>query len=677
MHEKRDHIERERTMNASSPYSLMAAFATLKSLSAEKRYQSPYQLLAEFIRHIVTEKAMYSFQSVEMRNLLSDTFGFVIPEAVIKTAARSMAGIELSGGIYYVSYAELGSDSLFEEKKKEADESNAEMIALLVKYIQERTGDQAVWIDVLTQELISFLVGEPSESGKYADIIGEFILKNEHNKDVQDFLNKVKEGGVLYVGLNHNIGETGSITKSLTLYLTTEILFSLAGYNGTIHKQFADDFYSQVRIANSGGSKKIALRYFSDIKKEIDDFFLTATEIVDGKKPQYNEKPAMTAIINGCETSSDVSVKQADFYHKLQYGYGITEDSNINYYDEVYFESNLESFDYYDDDDKKKKKETGIKYISHINKLRNGQTFGNDIDSEYLLITNTKATLLISKEQSDRIKQECGMDYISNFAVSLDRITSLLWYKLGNGFGNKAYPSTINAVLQARVILSASIAKNAGKAYFDTKKQYESGIITKEQLAGRIITLKSKPKLPEELQGDDIAEIMDFSPEFLSRYEEEHHSNQKALEETERILNDFRKEASAQISAKDATIASQETEITEKNKSLSAKDATIEAQKNRIEAQNAELEEYHKKEAKEKEKKETRKNAWLFIRSISWKLLVVAVVIFGSILLCRKENENWINIVGFILSAVSFMISVYSVIFKDVKKYFPKKSNRT
>ena len=64
-----------------------------------------------------------------------------------------------------------------------------------------------------------------------------------------------------------------SITKPLTLYLGTEILFSLAGYNGEIFHQFACDFFEQVRLANTGATPTIVLRYFADIKKGIDDFF--------------------------------------------------------------------------------------------------------------------------------------------------------------------------------------------------------------------------------------------------------------------------------------------------------------------------------------------------------------------------------------------------------------------
>lgn len=162
------------------------------------------------------------------------------------------------------------------------------------------------------------------------------------------------------MGLCYNIGETGSITKPLTLYLGTEILFSLAGYNGEIFHQFACDFFEQVRLANTGATPKIVLRYFADIKKEIDDFFNIACEIVEGKRYRLLDKPAMKAITNGCNTSADVDIKKSDFYHLLQFSFGIAEDPNNDYYGEEFFSSNLESFDYEDETDKDKKKELGF-----------------------------------------------------------------------------------------------------------------------------------------------------------------------------------------------------------------------------------------------------------------------------------------------------------------------------
>lgn len=104
------------------------------------------------------------------------------------------------------------------------------------------------------------LTDDCAHTTQFTDLIGEFVLKNEHNQEIQTGLNKIREGSILYVGISHNIDELGSITKPLTLYLGTEILFSLAGYNGVIYQQFANDFYDQVRTANIGKSPKIRKR---------------------------------------------------------------------------------------------------------------------------------------------------------------------------------------------------------------------------------------------------------------------------------------------------------------------------------------------------------------------------------------------------------------------------------
>lgn len=75
--------------------------------------------------------------------------------------------------------------------------------------------------------------------------------------------------------------------------------------------------------------------------------------------------------------------------------------------------------------------------------------------------------------------------------------------------------------MKARIVLSASIARNAEREFAKVKKEYADGIIDADQVAARIIMLRNKPVLPEDLHGGDIDEIMDFTPEYLSRYEEQ------------------------------------------------------------------------------------------------------------------------------------------------------------
>jgi hypothetical protein len=638
-------------MNQQGTSSVLAAYATLKSLSDENKYHSPYQILREFIRYIIISDALYSFSAIEMKNQLANHFGFLIPEAVVKSSLGNMGGILLNHGTYTVCMEELGSDSVFEDKKKEADDYESSIIQLLSEYISNRTQTANIDESVLSQALARFLTDDTSiQSTKYTDLIGEFVLKNENNKEVQDGLNKIREGSILYLGLCHNIGEVGSITKPLTLYLGTEILFSFAGYNGEIYQQFANDFFDQVRTANSGKTKKITLYYFSDIKKEIEEYFNIAREIVEGKRHSLLDKPAMKAITDGCCTATDVDVKKADFYYLLKYSYGIMEDPNDNYYDEEYFSSNLESFEYEDEADKNKKKEMAIKLISHINKLRNGNHYHSDIESEHLIITNTKAILLISKEQVEILKTEKSLDHLCNFAVTLDRITSLLWYKLGNGFSKKAYPTSVKAVLKARVVLSASIAKKAERAFAEVKQQYENNTIEEQQVAARIITIKKKPTLPEDLEGDDIDEIMDFSPEYLNRYEEQFKNNQNALREKVQIIKSLEADTKKTISERDATIASQQGLIKKKDDENSQL--------------RDQLREYQYKEEARVRKKELCKNVAKFAWSLIWKSAIIAIITVIVIVCEKKFNFTIPPLVYTVVDALGLIL----ILWKDTKK---------
>ena len=290
---------------------------------------------------------------------------------------------------------------------------------------------------------------------------------------------------------------------------------------------------------------------------------------------------------------------------------------------------------------------------------------------------NTKTTLMVSKEQSEQIKQEKQLDTIANFAVSLDRITNLLWYKLGNGFGNKKYPVSISVALSARIVLSSNVAKNADKAFSDTKKQYENGTITEDQLAARIITLRNKPTLPEEIQGEDLDTIMDFSPDFLSRFEEQVNLDREALREKERIIATISAEKSAAISERENTIGKQADVIANKERAIIEKDATIAQQESAIKAKEsensrlqAELEKYRQKEKNASQKIARRKSTLRFIWCVVWKLLIVAAVSFGAVWLCNRVNPTYSTAIGIIVSIISLIPTIIAILKKDYKKSF-------
>lgn len=636
-------------MSSNNPTSILASFSTMKSLVDAQQYQSPYQILAEFIQYIIIKSNLHSFTAIEMKNRLFEVFGFDIPEAVVRTTVRGLQFVKTENRIYHVNQIELKDNSAFEEMKAVAEANNTDIIDLLIAFAQETDPSSAIWADALTQEFIAYLLDDQQSTaaGKYTDLIGRFILKNESDEKIQSALTAIREGSILYIGLNHNISETGSLRKPLTLFLGTEVLFSLYGYNGEIYKQLAQDLYDQIKAANVG-TKRITLRYFSEVKKEIDDFFASAELIVDGKQLLF-DTVAMKAIINGCSTAGDVKVKKADFFHVLQCSYGIMEDDRSSYYENIDDQYNLESLSVdpqqYD----------SIKFISHINKLRKGRIYPYDLDAEYLIVTNSGITLRASREQVERVMKEQAVDSACDYAVSVERLTNILWYKLGNGLGRKEYPNNVNAVLKARMLLASKISQNISKLYMETRAQYRAGVITEDQLASRIITLRKKPITPEELTAETIEDSLDFSLEYLTRYEEEVNRNKEALQEKEHLLQVLSDQKDRVISEKDGALAE--------------KEQLIQAQQDRNAELEAELAEYRRKDKEKEQKRINRKKIVHLAFGIIWKLVVVALLVIIAAWICSKVNAAYTNAVGIVVGLIGAIPVVVSFLKSDLKKY--------
>ena len=636
-------------MSSNNPTSILASFSTMKSLVDAQQYQSPYQILAEFIQYIIIKSNLHSFTAIEMKNRLFEVFGFDIPEAVVRTTVRGLQFVKTENRIYHVNQIELKDNSAFEEMKAVAEANNTDIIDLLIAFAQETDPSSAIWADALTQEFIAYLLDDQQSTaaGKYTDLIGRFILKNESDEKIQSALTAIREGSILYIGLNHNISETGSLRKPLTLFLGTEVLFSLYGYNGEIYKQLAQDLYDQIKAANVG-TKRITLRYFSEVKKEIDDFFTSAELIVDGKQLLF-DTVAMKAIINGCSTAGDVKVKKADFFHVLQCSYGIMEDDRSSYYENTDDQYNLESLSVdpqqYD----------SIKFISHINKLRKGRIYPYDLDAEYLIVTNSGVTLRASREQVERVMKEQAVDSACDYAVSVERLTNILWYKLGNGLGRKEYPNNVNAVLKARMLLASKISQNISKLYMETRAQYRAGVITEDQLASRIITLRKKPITPEELTAETIEDSLDFSLEYLTRYEEEVNRNKEALQEKEHLLQVLSDQKDRVISEKDGALAE--------------KEQLIQAQQDRNAELEAELAEYRRKDKEKEQKRINRKKIVHLAFGIIWKLVVVALLVIIAAWICSKVNAAYTNAVGIVVGLIGAIPVVVSLLKSDLKKY--------
>ena len=628
-------------MNSTNNTPVLASFATLKSLNDSKKYVNSYQLLAEFISYIIDNQNLHTFTAVEMKNKLNNIFGFDVPEAIVKKASKKIAAVTREQDFYSVNSQKVVSDSLIGDTIKTAESENSNIINALFEYIKSKEPKKKFSLDSLTQNFIAFLIEDQgNSSSEYTNLISEFVLKNENNVPLQNSLKAIKEGSILYIGLCYNINEIGSLTQPLTLFLATEVLFGLVGFNGEIYKQLAQDLFSQVKSANSK-SVKIELRYFKDVKQEIDRFFGEAESIVEENK-KFNNTVAMKTIVNSCKTQADVLIKQTDFYYSLQYGFGILEDDKDNYYEKENEIYNLESMS-----NTGTQTQESWKFIDHINKLREGKVFRSNIDAKYLIVTNSRSVLYASREQSEKNKNEEKLDYVNDYAVSVDKMTNILWYKLGKGFGKKSYPSNVDMALKAKIVLSATVAHNVSEIYASTKEQRRKGEITDEQLAARIISLHKKPILPEDFNGDSLDDIMDFSPEYLSRYEEEVNLNKEALREKELQIQAIKQEVGQQLKERDEELAKKDEQI----KKLAV---------------------YQEKEEEKNKRKGRRKRIIKFI--LSQVLKISVILIFACLAAFVSERQR---VMSFIIAAVDIIGVIFlfrDTITKDISKYFPKET---
>ncbi len=633
--------------------STLASFATLKVLSDMKKYNNPYQILSEFIKYIIKTKKLYTFSSVEMKNQLQLVFGFDIPEAVVTTVSKKLDFISRERGDFLVDMKNFACDDLVEKTKENVETVNNNIMNLLIDFIKEKKPDAEIYEDILIHDFFAFLVGsDVSTSGKYMELIGQFVFINEKNILLQETLRSIREGSILYIGLNHNINETGSLKKCVTLFLGTEILFSLVGYNGEIYKQLAHEFYDLIKHANRK-EKKITLCFFPETQKEIDEFFGMAESIVAGQV-LVDDKPAMKAIINNCVTTNDVAIKKADFYHDLKTQYKITLYDKVDFYAEKYDQFNLESM-------------TGAifneldpwKFVSHVNKLRNGEIYDNNFDAEYLFVTNTKSIIKASNEQTENMKQEHNKEIVNDYAVSLSKITNYLWYKLGKGFSQNSYPNNVDVVLKARTVLAASITRSISEVYTEIEEQYKKGIITADKVAARILTLRDKPTLPEELESDSIEDSMDFSTEYLSRYEEEVNKNKATIKEKDIKIQQLEEERRQQLTEKDATIAQKEELIESKNK----ENAILKLQ----------LEKYHEEERIKKEKIDRRKKRTRFAIGLTVRLIILVVLIGLIYIINVKVGDTFFKIACWFFDAAGILIVVIPLLKDFYARCFGKK----
>lgn len=636
------------SINRTLNFSTLASYAVMKSLTDSNEYHNSYELLADFIRYIIVDRHLYSFSAIEISEILSSEFGFDnIPIPAVNTSIKQIKECKKNRGEYVVPRNTSFKTDEFQRARDASSERSQHITQKLHEFAADKDFSTS-GEDTLEGAFIKYLLDDTATiDHEHSDIISKFVLNVESDATLKAEIEEIREGSILYSGLAYNISEIGSFTNELTLFLDTEVLFNIAGYNGDLYKRIADDFLAQINAANAK-RKIIHLKYFEEVKHEVEAFFISAENIVRGQW-EFSPSTAMKTILNGCETVSDVVDKEADFFYKLQYKYGITCDDKDNYYGSDDIRINDETIP--ETFPKDNKSYEAVKFTNHILKLRGGDRPTDYTKCKYLLVTETRRIQEISNYNRES-SLECGC------AVPVSVITNVLWFKLGSGFRKKQYPVNTDALYKAKRILAGELFNNITRVYNDAKNKYSLGQLDKEQVARRIVLLHSKSLMPDDINDSNVDDVLDFSQEYIEKFENEIKYNKAKAEEKDRVIATLqeRKQSSeqekAQLQAKlDKTTQERDSGI------LKSKE-----QEETIIKQNAELQSLRA----EKEKREKRGNDIRNICFFLLKAIVVAATLILAVylvkLLFQKLNPEYADAVNSIVDIIGVIIFIIGVI---------------
>jgi hypothetical protein len=496
---------------------LLAAIALFRELYDNNK--NIYDVLAEFIRAGILLNSKWSFNSVECTQILESTFGFVIPEAVNKSCLKNRligsGELLLNHGVYTIT------DKFDKSKNINAEfiETQGEYAAITKQLISYVNSKYAIKLnDNEAKKLISdfngYLLGE-NISKENATYCSYFVLANQNDIQFKSQLNRIEEGLVLYTGIKHSSDLTSQDGwhGDLTVFLDTEHLFSATGLNGNLYKKIFDDFHNLVKEINGNKKKSgsLTLRYFKEIKSEVENFFHAAENLVGKQQLPSSLKTAMVSITNGCRSRSDVIEKKTKFYDDLR-RLRIEDEVPCDYY--VNPKYNIESAativnlreKFKDRTEREETFSNVLKLFTKINCLRKGHNNAGLERVGTIFMTEHNLTTAISL--SDDVYSGNGA---VPFATNIEFMIERLWIKLNKGFGGEqAIPALFDVVTKAQLVLSSQICNLVSEQFKKLKDKFEAGEITKEQAALLNQELRRMSFRPEEITFEKIDESMEF-----------------------------------------------------------------------------------------------------------------------------------------------------------------------
>lgn len=518
-------------MNDKHNNKLLASYALFKGFF--DRGKDIYGVIAEYLKKIISDKGLYNFTLDEITQILNVEFEFNIPNAVVKSSLSRIDTLTKTGANYTVNNPNDFISTDFNEFEQDYQNKNESIIQTLIKYVEEIKQKKLDEKEktTLTHSFCNYIL-DKQNGNESLEYITSFILKHENDSSFKEQIDKIREGVILYSGIkfNNDINNFGAWKSEFIIYIETEILFHLAGFNGELYKILASDLIQFItEINQKAGKRVIKLKYFTDTKTEIEGFFTKAKYLLEGNAKPNPSVTAMVTIINGCKSISDIQAKKTDFYELLRIN-SIEEDEYTDYFTEKNHRYNIVSSELIEKISRELNKDATpyLKFLNFIS-IHRKEAFENNFENvKAILLSGNSATLKVA--WIDLLKEEGNVP----LATTMSFLTNKFWFKLNKGFGKNSLPKSFDIISKSQIILSSILNKKIGNEFENLQEEFKNGNLNEEQVKARLVDLKNNVRKPEDIVKDNIEDVLQvITEDSLGKFiEEQKHLKSKTEQQS-------------------------------------------------------------------------------------------------------------------------------------------------
>lgn len=507
-----------------------------------------YSIISEFIKDTLY-KSKESLELEKVKKYLYDNYNFDIPLSVIKTALNKLiqsSNVErLENKYSLISADDIRRFSEIEISNNDFSVTHQKIIESIMSFITKIDSSYNVVKEDLVNDFFKYITNS-YEDTKYKKYIAMFLANDNDSSKVKDLIQQIKDGEILLTGLSYqqdpNEIEIYKLRKNLTIYIDQELLFSSIGYNGELYKEIFNDFLILVNGINNirNNKGKVLLRYFSETKKDIENYFYAAENIVTRSeidKIRSVKNNAMRNILTGAIEKSDIVSKKSNFFKFLREK-NILEDDSETF--ESIINKNNYQFNIYTDEMKDRFLLRGneendfsnyTRILSMINLIRKGKSSGS-LENVGAIFLTAKSALLNLSWDPDVHEKDTDVPLVTTIDFMINRF----WFKTQKHITNFK-PRSFDIALQAKLIVNSIINNNFTHLFDRLKNDLNNNKKSENDIKLELIALRN---ISERVSSCSAYEDFTlFNDDILEIEINKIKSNEKRLEYLENINNEL------------------------------------------------------------------------------------------------------------------------------------------